>query len=47
MKRTMFNLFNVLVVLALLLPAGGMSVTAQEPRWPRPPGLYIATRRPR
>jgi formylglycine-generating enzyme required for sulfatase activity len=34
MKRTLFNLFSLLAILALLLPAGGMSVTAQEPQKP-------------
>jgi formylglycine-generating enzyme required for sulfatase activity len=36
MKRTLFNLFSLLVILALLLPAGGMPVTAQESQIARP-----------
>ena len=35
MKRTMFNLFSLPVVLALLLPVGGIPITAPESRMAR------------
>ena len=43
MNRKLFNLFSLLVILALLLSAGGMPVTAQEPSVAEAPGLgFIA-----
>jgi formylglycine-generating enzyme required for sulfatase activity len=44
MKRTLSNLFNVLIVLALFLPAGGMSVTAQAPQSARLDPLKATSR---
>jgi formylglycine-generating enzyme required for sulfatase activity len=45
MKHKLFNLFSLLVILTLLLPAGGMPVTAQEPSVAGAAGIPIKIHR--
>ena len=41
MKRRLFNLFSLVAILAMLLPAGGMPVTAQGPQAMRPGSIIL------